>query len=52
MDKDTMIRISKEEEKRFKALKKACDTCVPDELIEWITYVVAIVNEVDYDYQN
>lgn len=35
-----MLRIAKEEKERFEALKKSCDTCIPDELIEWINQII------------
>ena len=40
MTKEEMLRIAKEEKERYLFLKKSCDTCVPNELIEWINEVI------------
>lgn len=40
MTKEEMLKIAKEEKERYLFLKKSCDTCVPDELIEWINEVI------------
>ena len=40
MTNDKALEIAKEEKQRFEALKKSCDTCIPDELIEWINHII------------
>ena len=35
-----MLKIAKEEKERYQFLKKSCDTCVPNELIEWIDNII------------
>ena len=45
MTKEDMLRIAKEEKERFLFLKSSCDTCVPNELIEWIDEVIKIIEK-------
>lgn len=40
MTNEKALEIAKEEKQRFEALKKSCDTCIPDELIEWINHII------------
>lgn len=40
MENKRIIEIAKEEKERFTALKKTCDSCIPDELLEWIDAVI------------
>lgn len=40
MTNDKALEIAKEEKQRFESLKKSCDTCIPDELIEWINHII------------
>lgn len=47
MTKEEMLRIAKEEKERYLFLKKSCDTCVPDELIEWINEVIKMIENRD-----
>lgn len=42
-----MLRIAKEEKERYLFLKKSCDTCVPNELIEWINEVIKRIENID-----
>ena len=43
MEKQRMLEIAKEEKQRFEALKRTCDTCIPDELIEWINSIIEML---------
>ena len=45
MTKEEMLRIEKEEKERFLFLKSSCDSCVPDELIEWINEVINLIEK-------
>ena len=45
MNKCDMLRITLEEKQRFEFLKRSCDSCIPDELIEWIHEVEKLVKE-------
>ena len=45
MEKEEMLRIAKEEKERFLFLKNSCDTCVPDELIDWINEVINLIEK-------
>ena len=45
MTKEEMLRIAKEEKERFLFLKSSCDSCVPDELIEWINEVINLIEK-------
>ena len=45
MTKEEMLRIAKEEKERFLFLKCSCDSCVPDELIEWINEVINLIEK-------
>ena len=47
MTKEEMLRIAKEEKERYLFLKKSCDTCVPDELIEWINEVIKKIENIE-----
>lgn len=45
MTKEEMLRIAKEEKERFLFLKSSCDTCVPDELVDWINEVIKLIEK-------
>ena len=45
MEKEKMLRIAKEEKERFLFLKSSCDSCVQDELIEWINKVINLIEK-------
>ena len=45
MTKKEMLRIAKEEKERFLFLKSSCDTCVPNELIDWINEVINLIEK-------
>lgn len=45
MTNKELLRIAQEEKSRYVALKLACDTCIPDELIEWIDSIIEIIKE-------
>lgn len=45
MERKDMLRIAEDEKRRFEALKRACDQCVPDELIEWINAVIEMIKK-------
>ena len=45
MTKEEVLRIAKEEKERFLFLKSSCDSCVPDDLIEWINEVISIIEK-------
>lgn len=45
MTNEEMLRIAKEEKERFLFLKSSCDTCVSDELIDWINEVINLIEK-------
>lgn len=40
MTNEKALEIAKEEKQRFEMLKKSCDSCVPNELLEWIDHII------------
>ena len=51
MDKQRMLEIAKEEKQRFEALKRTCDTCIPDELIEWINSIIEMLEHQEEEHE-
>lgn len=51
MDKQRMLEIAKEEKQRFEALKRTCDTCIPDELIEWINSIIEMLEQQEEEHE-